>query len=547
MGLFNQFPFTNFHEMNLDWIINEIKRIDEYLKNMPIPDDAIKNKNTPDYYGAAGNGVNDDTEAFQKCANYCRENSVPMVLLPKTYYIGGSVNVYTDIVGNYATILSKHRTYPFKVYDENIKQHYTPSNMTRTGTTDTALFGKSFTADTNFNMGARSGANTDFYAQQYIVCDDEGNFTDQFPFYETIKECNNIHSILAEPIKISELIFMANSVDEPCNFVDINRDNVTIENIIVQGTCTSGIQGFNIIGNNIIFRNIIGKNPNTTIGTWGYIITMSSCNNIQLENIILPPVGNRWANIGASFAGNVTYKNVYASRFDIHYLSWGNNSCNNCNFDGANISGGECNYSFVDCTFRTKSYPIASRTDLEAPISGSIYLKNCRYNNTSVLFNPHFAGRPNAGDYSTVFNGLNCNITCENMRVYVGFVYFNDATPNCKLYFNMVNCTLSSINSNYATISGKNISVCLQNCVIPAGLTMVSNGSTENSSIAIYGCRGDGTIRIRNNNNIIIGNQGLTFNVDTSGAQAVYMGNIGTLQNPNNLSADSVNINNIST
>lgn len=25
MGLFNQFPFTNFHEMNLDWIINQIK------------------------------------------------------------------------------------------------------------------------------------------------------------------------------------------------------------------------------------------------------------------------------------------------------------------------------------------------------------------------------------------------------------------------------------------------------------------------------------------------------------------------------------------
>ena len=25
MGLFNQFPFTNFHEMNLDWLINEVK------------------------------------------------------------------------------------------------------------------------------------------------------------------------------------------------------------------------------------------------------------------------------------------------------------------------------------------------------------------------------------------------------------------------------------------------------------------------------------------------------------------------------------------
>ena len=25
MGLFNQFPFTNFHELNLDWLINTVK------------------------------------------------------------------------------------------------------------------------------------------------------------------------------------------------------------------------------------------------------------------------------------------------------------------------------------------------------------------------------------------------------------------------------------------------------------------------------------------------------------------------------------------
>lgn len=39
MGLFNQFPFTNFHEMNLDWLITTMKksveRIDDALKNLP--------------------------------------------------------------------------------------------------------------------------------------------------------------------------------------------------------------------------------------------------------------------------------------------------------------------------------------------------------------------------------------------------------------------------------------------------------------------------------------------------------------------------------
>lgn len=37
MGLFNQFPFTNFHEMNLDWLINEVKKIQNDISEMEAP------------------------------------------------------------------------------------------------------------------------------------------------------------------------------------------------------------------------------------------------------------------------------------------------------------------------------------------------------------------------------------------------------------------------------------------------------------------------------------------------------------------------------
>lgn len=37
MGLFNQFPFTNFHEMNLDWLINEVKKIKNDISEIDIP------------------------------------------------------------------------------------------------------------------------------------------------------------------------------------------------------------------------------------------------------------------------------------------------------------------------------------------------------------------------------------------------------------------------------------------------------------------------------------------------------------------------------
>ena len=33
MGIFRQFPYSNFHEMNMDWIIAEVRRlIDEWAR-----------------------------------------------------------------------------------------------------------------------------------------------------------------------------------------------------------------------------------------------------------------------------------------------------------------------------------------------------------------------------------------------------------------------------------------------------------------------------------------------------------------------------------
>lgn len=34
MGLFEQFPYTNFHELNLDWILNQMKNVEGYVKNI---------------------------------------------------------------------------------------------------------------------------------------------------------------------------------------------------------------------------------------------------------------------------------------------------------------------------------------------------------------------------------------------------------------------------------------------------------------------------------------------------------------------------------
>lgn len=34
MGLFEQFPYTNFHDLNLGWVLDIIKKNNEYLKHI---------------------------------------------------------------------------------------------------------------------------------------------------------------------------------------------------------------------------------------------------------------------------------------------------------------------------------------------------------------------------------------------------------------------------------------------------------------------------------------------------------------------------------
>lgn len=86
MGLFNQFPFTNFHELNLDWIINTIteikseignipKEIDEYLKSEAFQiklqtwvNEYLMKSGSPvplKLFGAKGDGTTDDSAAFE--------------------------------------------------------------------------------------------------------------------------------------------------------------------------------------------------------------------------------------------------------------------------------------------------------------------------------------------------------------------------------------------------------------------------------------------------------------------------------------------------
>lgn len=131
MSMENLGPYSNFHELNQDWFLNEFNKViaqwkamqknfdnlqdafndlksyvQNYFKNLDVQDE-INNKldemyknglfevllnkfvsfTTPEIFGAKGDGKTDDTEAFKKCIDYCAINNVILLIPSKTYMV----------------------------------------------------------------------------------------------------------------------------------------------------------------------------------------------------------------------------------------------------------------------------------------------------------------------------------------------------------------------------------------------------------------------------------------------------------------------------
>lgn len=105
MGLFDQFPYTNFHELNLDWLIGEMKKLKEDFNNLPeeIIEKLLANFKLGNFInvkllGAKGDGIADDTAIIQNALDKYKAIFIP----------AGTYKISSIFIGNDCTMLGEN-------------------------------------------------------------------------------------------------------------------------------------------------------------------------------------------------------------------------------------------------------------------------------------------------------------------------------------------------------------------------------------------------------------------------------------------------------
>lgn len=455
MGLFDQFPYTNFHELNMDWIIGVIKRlcdiydgvtdkiteiVVQYLEQMledgelkelidKILDEITKRIGifpvSPEMYGAKGDGTTNDTLAFQNCLEYANSRNVDVKCeYGKTYLITPSqLTVQTSIDFSNSTLKPTSAGVMFKILPaETTNLTFNQDSLTRDHVTRPELFGKIFCITAPLILGTRVNTATQLPFVQTMQTDNRGYFIGNAYLPEVITgdyAYANIHS-LEHRIEFKNLVvdFASASMG---SIVEVRRSNVHVDNITLTNA-TGALSTYSLIFvsqcvsveiSNVRCVNV-GK-----IDESGYVIGNYTSDYLYIHDCNFIDVsGQSWGSIGFSYAGNTVIERITTNRTDCHYCLTGDYVVRDSTLQYTDFCGGYGNFIFENIKFvsTTAQWVIDTRADLNNPLSGSIQVLNCQdFNSSGTFFRYNIRGACPVIDN---LNYLDTTIIIKNLRGY---------------------------------------------------------------------------------------------------------------------------------
>lgn len=366
-------------------------QVEEYRKEVQALKDSIEYSFVyVDDFGAKGDGVTDDTQAFVNAINYCNTNNFVLKTKGKSYAVGSpDINVKCSIDFNGATMILTGNTANsrFMTITDPAKVDYTltQSILTRDGVLDNRLFGKSFSIISPLSMGLRYGDAEEYFYEVCVATDIVGNFITQKYLPNIITgtyKFIEVKDVYNAPIFIKNVNIRFNSTTvNLATFARIIRNNVTVENVNVVGAVDNTQSNAGVFYChscfNLEFNNIMGQNPfSPTVA--GYIIDCYDCDTVRINNLnSFSKTGGSWPSLAMQFCNNVQYNQCHTDRIDAHFS--GTYYAKGCTMQYADFSHGYGDVVLEDCVIfgNATNHSIYMRSDFALALTGNVIIKDC--------------------------------------------------------------------------------------------------------------------------------------------------------------------------
>ena len=341
---------------------------------------------TPEMFGAKGDGVTNDYEAFKKCITFANKNNTRVTSTGKTYYVSGDpIDVYCDIKFSDSTII-------LDSYNQLKPLLRVPHDSE--GEKINTTFGNVFASKNKVKEAYKNK----FFVCATDVCLGKRYATGEAYYVKTPVFANGTLFAFPDPIvESSEAVIIS-------NISEMDEKPVTIEGIHVKSDANYLPQLISVERNNTVIKNITCKFTNVQTSAQGYIINCQNCNNIYVDGLSMWIFGEEtttykyclsfydcsnitiknsklygtWEHAMSSHnIYNITFDNVESDGLDCHVDLWGNIHVLDCRIGTFAIGYGDGNIIFDNTALLGNTQGAYARNDITSQYKGKIVFNNC--------------------------------------------------------------------------------------------------------------------------------------------------------------------------